>query len=45
MTTIPMCEDNIVIMHKQSKWHEVQPSASDEVSALLLVSNLGRNTF
>ena len=33
---------NIVIMHKQSKWHEAQPSASDEASALLLLSNLGR---
>ena len=30
------------MMHKQSKWHEVQPSASDEASALLLLSNLGR---
>ena len=29
-------------MHKQSKWHEAQPSASDEASALLLLSNLGR---
>ena len=28
-------------MHKQSKWHEAQPSASDEASALLLLSNLG----
>ena len=33
---------NIAIMHKQSKWHEAQPSASDEASALLLLSNLGR---
>ena len=32
---------NIVIMHKQSKWHEAQPSASDEGSALLLLSNVG----
>ena len=32
----------VVIMHKQSKWHEAQPSASDEASALLLLSNLGR---
>ena len=29
-------------MHMQSKWHEAQPSASGEVSALLLLSNLGR---
>ena len=29
-------------MHKQSKWYEAQPSASDEASALLLLSNLGR---
>ena len=28
-------------MQKQSKWHEAQPSASDKVSALLLLSNLG----
>ena len=28
-------------MHKQSKWQKVQPSASDEASALLLLSNLG----
>ena len=28
-------------MHKQSKWREAQPSASDEASALLLLSNLG----
>ena len=33
---------NIAIMHEQSKWHEAQPSASDEASALLLLSNLGR---
>ena len=33
--------NNIAIMHKQSKWHEAQPSASDEASALLLLSNLG----
>ena len=33
---------NIVIMHKQSKWHKAQLSASDEASALLLLSNLGR---
>ena len=33
--------DNIAIMHEQSKWHEAQPSASDEASALLLLSNLG----
>ena len=32
----------IVIMHKQSKWHEAQPSAPDEANALLLLSNLGR---
>ena len=30
------------MMHKQSKWHKAQPSASDESSALLLLSNLGR---
>ena len=29
-------------MHKQIKWHKAQPSASDEASALLLLSNLGR---
>ena len=29
-------------MHEQSKWHEAQPSASDESNALLLLSNLGR---
>ena len=29
-------------MHKQSKWHEAQPSASDEANALLLLSNIGR---
>ena len=29
-------------MHEQSKWHEAQPSASDEANALLLLSNLGR---
>ena len=29
-------------MYEQSKWHEAQPSASDEASALLLLSNLGR---
>ena len=29
-------------MHEQSKWHEAQPSASDDASALLLLSNLGR---
>ena len=28
-------------MHKQCKWHDTQPSASDEASALLLLSNLG----
>ena len=33
---------NIAIMHEQSKWHEAQPSASDEANALLLLSNLGR---
>ena len=33
---------NIVIKHKQSKWHEAQPSSSDEASALLLLSNLGQ---
>ena len=32
----------IAIMHEQSKWHEAQPSASDEANALLLLSNLGR---
>ena len=32
---------NIAIMHEQSKWHEAQPSASDEANALLLLSNLG----
>ena len=32
---------NIAIMHKQSKWHKAHPSASDEASALLLLSNLG----
>ena len=29
-------------MHEQSKWHEAQPSASDNANALLLLSNLGR---
>ena len=29
-------------MHKQSKWHKAQPSAFDEASALLLLSNLVR---
>ena len=33
---------NIVITHEQSEWHNVQPSTSDEVSVLLLLSNLGR---
>ena len=28
-------------MHKESKWHEAQLSASDEASALVLLSNLG----
>ena len=32
-------------MHKQSKWHEAQPSTSDEACALLLLSNLGRKPF
>ena len=34
---------NVVIMHDHSEWHEVQPSASNETSVLLLLPNLGRN--
>ena len=37
-----LSENNIAIMHKQSKWHKAQPRASDEANALLLLSNLGR---
>ena len=29
---------NIAMMHKQRKWHEAQPNASDEASALLLLA-------
>ena len=29
-------------MHEQSKWHEAQPSASDDASALLPLFDLGR---
>ena len=35
-------KNNKEIIHDQSEWHEVQPSASNEVSVLLLLSNLGR---